>query len=330
MAEVLSQSEIDELLRSISDGGAALEVEEATLQEKGKKPIVPYDFARPQKVNKEQQRTLEIMYDSYCRSLSSFLSGYLRAAVNIEVISAEQVAFNEFSNALTNPCILSIVELLPLKGSIILELSANIGYAIIDRILGGPGTGIKQIRDFSEIEKVLLERVVAHMLNPLPEAWENVKEIRPRLNRIETNPQFGQIIPPTETTALITMSVKVGNVEGLMNFCLPIPVIEPVLDRLYTKYWFATARDDSDTDYTEDLQDKLEKADVAISAVVGRTNIMVSDFVNLAIGDVLMLDSYTDADFEVRVGPLKKFYAKAGISRGRNAVQITKLIQREE
>ncbi|MCL2236377.1 MAG: flagellar motor switch protein FliM [Defluviitaleaceae bacterium] len=330
MAEVLSQSEIDELLRSISDGGASLEVEETSSRGKGEKPTIPYDFARPQKVNKEQQRTLEIMYDAYCRSLSSFLSGYLRASVNIEVISAEQVAFNEFSNALTNPCILSIVELPPLKGSIILELSANIGYAVIDRILGGPGTGIKQIRDFSEIEKILLERVVAHMLGPLPEAWENVKEIRPRLSRIETNPQFGQIIPPTETTALITMSVKVGAVEGLMNFCLPIPVIEPVLDRLYTKYWFATARDDDDHDYKEDVQEKLETADVAISAVVGRTNIMVSDFVNLTIGDVLILDSYTDSDFEIRVGPLKKFYAKAGISRGRNAVQITKLIQREE
>jgi len=328
MSEVLSQSEIDELLRSLSEGNVDLD-DGGAVQAKDK-PVMPYDFARPQKVNKEQQRTLEIIYDSYCRSLASFLSGYLRTNVTIEVLSAEQVTFNEFSNALANPCILSIVELAPLKGSIIFELSANIGFAVIDRVLGGPGVGLKQIRDFSEIEKILLERVITHMLNPLPAAWENVKEIRPRLSQIETNAQFAQIIAPTETTALVTMSIKVGTIEGLMNFCLPIPVIEPVLDRLYTRYWFTQARADEGIDYAHDLQNKIEKADIKISAVVGRTSIMVSDFVNLTVGDVMILDSFTDCDFEVYVGPLKKFYAKPGVSRNRNAIQITKLIQREE
>jgi len=147
MSEVLSQAEIDELLRGLSEGNVNIEEEVGAGAKE--KPVLPYDFARPQKVNKEQQRTLEIMYDSYCRQLGSFLSGYLRTSVSLEVLSAEQVTFNEFSNALTNPCILSIVELPPLKGSIILELSANIGYAVIDRILGGPGTGVKQLRDFS-------------------------------------------------------------------------------------------------------------------------------------------------------------------------------------
>ena len=329
MAEVLSQSEIDELLRSLSDGSADLQ-EEAVSAERRTKPILPYDFARPQKINKEQQRTLEIIYDSYCRQLSSFLSGYLRTQVNIDVLSAEQVTFNEFSNALTSPCILSIVELRPLKGSIIFEMSANIGYAVIDRVLGGPGTGLKQLRDFSEIEKILLERVVVHMLAPLPTAWENVEEIRPHLGQIETNAQFAQIISPTETTALVTMSIKVGSVEGLMNFCLPIPVIEPVLDRLYTRYWFTQAKGDDSVDYAHDLEKKIAVADIALSAVVGKTSIMVSDFVNLSVGDVMILDSFIDSDFEVFVGPLRKFYAKPGISRGRNAIQITKLIQREE
>ena len=330
MAEVLSQSEIDELLRSLSEGNVDLDEAATSSRDRGSKPIMPYDFARPQKVNKEQQRTLEIIYDSYARSLGSFLSGYLRTNVSIDVLSAEQVTFNEFSNALTSPCILSIVELAPLKGSIIFEISANIGYAVIDRVLGGPGTGIKQLRDFSEIEKILLERVVTHMLTPLPAAWENVKEIRPRLGQIETNSQFAQIIAPTETTALVTMSIKIGTVEGLMNFCLPVPVIEPILDRLYTRYWFTQAKADDGVEYGEDLQTKIEQADINISAVVGRTSIMVSDFVNMTIGDVLVLDSFTDCDFEIFVGPLRKFYAKPGISRGRNAIQITKLIQREE
>jgi len=118
-------------------------------------------------------------------------------------------------------------------------------------------------------------------------------------------------------------------VEGLMNFCLPIPVIEPVLDRLYTRYWFVQARDVEGIDYTDELQHKIETADVRVSAVVGKTNLSVSEFVNLSVGDVIMLDSFPDSDFEVYVGSLRKFHAKPGISRGRNAIQITKLIQRE-
>jgi len=168
------------------------------------------------------------------------------------------------------------------------------------------------------------------MLTPLPAAWENVKEIRPRLTQIETNSQFAQIISPTETTALVTMSIRVGTVEGLMNFCLPIPVIDPILDRLYTRYWFTTAKETGGVDYVDDLQEKIENADIAVSAVVGKTRIMVSEFVNLTVGDVIMLDSYANSDFEVYVGPLQKFYAKPGLSRGRYAIQITKLIQKEE
>ncbi|MDR2183942.1 MAG: flagellar motor switch protein FliM [Clostridiales bacterium] len=328
MGDVLSQSEIDELLKSMSDG--SYDHVNGGDKESGKKNAMPYDFARPQKINKEQLRTLEIMYDSYCRSLTSFLSGYLRTPVGVEVISAEQVTYNEFSNALTNPCILSIVELAPLKGSIILELSANIGYAIIDRILGGPGTGIKRMRDFSEIEQILLERVVHHTLGPLPEAWANVEALKPRMERIETNSQFAQIVAPMDTTALITMAIRIGAVEGLMNFCIPIAVIEPILERLYTRYWYASAADDEETDYAEDLENKIETANIDVAAVIGRTRIMVSDFVNLAVGDVIPLDSYIDADLEVFVGPLHKFLAKPGISRGRNAIQITQTIIREE
>jgi len=327
MGDVLSQKEIDELLNSMNDGSYE---EDESASETGNKSAMPYDFARPQKINKEQLRTLEIMYDSYCRSLTSFLSGYLRTPVSVEVISAEQVTYNEFSNALTNPCILSVIELAPLKGSIILELSANIGFAIIDRILGGPGTGIKRMRDFSEIEQILLERVVHHTLGPLPEAWANVETLRPRLERIETNSQFAQIVPPTDTTALVTMAMRVGAVEGLMNFCIPIAVIEPVLDRLYTRYWFASSSQDEEIDYAEDLENKIETANIDVAAVIGRTRIMVSDFVNLVRGDIIPLDSFIDADLEVYVGPLRKFLAKPGISRGRNAIQITETIVREE
>ncbi|MCL2171235.1 MAG: flagellar motor switch protein FliM [Defluviitaleaceae bacterium] len=325
MGDVLSQAEIDELLRGMAAGD--VDTNASALQEKS---AAHYDFARPQKINKDQTRTLEIMYDSYCRNLASFLSGYLRTQVFVNVISAEQVTFSEFTNSLNNPCILSICEFSPLKGSVILEVSPNIGYAIIDRILGGPGTGISKMRDFSEIEKILLERVAVHMLNHLPEAWKQVEIISPRLEKVETNYQFAQIIAPSDMTALVTISIKIGSVEGFMNFCLPISVIDPLIDRLNTRFWFSHVTESLDDNYIEDLEKRIEFASVDVSAVVGRTRIMVSEFVNLSVGDVITLDSYVNQDLEIHVGTLKKFYAKPGISRGKNAIQITSMIKREE
>ena len=324
MGEILSQSEIDELLKSLASGGsAAVKVEEP------KRTARDYDFARPSKFSKEQLRSLEMIFDNYARVLSSFLSAFLRTTTHVEVVSAEQATYSEFNNALTNPCILSILEFTPMKGSVVLELSANLGYSIIDRILGGPGSVIMKMRDFSEIEKILLERVITQMISFIAEPWENVGAIKPRLEKLETNAQFAQIIAPNEMTALVTLSMKLGSVEGLMNVCIPHITIEPVMERLNTKFWFSTVNEEPDENHARELEAQLETAKVAVSAIIGRTRISVGDFVHLQPGDVIPLDSYINSDMQIMVGSLLKFHAKPGISRGKNAVQITSLVEKE-
>jgi len=322
MGETLSQTEIDALLKSLASGREPV----ADVPKNG---LREYDFARPSKFSKEHLRSLEMIFDNYARVLSSFLTAFLRTTTNVQVVSAEQATYREFNNALANPVILSILEFGPLKGSVILELSANLGYSIIDRILGGPGCAIEKMRDFSEIEKILLERVVTQMISFISEPWENVAEIKPRLEKVETNAQFAQIISPNEMTALVTMSVKIGSVEGLMNFCIPHITIEPVVERLNTRMWFASRNAEPDASYAEELEVRLERALIDISAVIGRTRITVNDFVQLQPGDIIPLDSYMNADLQVMVGDLLKFYAKPGISHGKNAIQITSLVERE-
>ncbi len=328
MGDILSQKEIDELLKAFNSGNA----EDIVISEKkDSKQAKDYNFARPSKFNKDQLHTLEIIFESYSRLVSSFLTGYLRTACQIEVANAEQMTYNEFNNSLVNPVVLGLLEFQPLKGSIMLELSANIGYAIIDRILGGPGVGMKKLRDFSEIEKILLDRVVSQMLTYLPEPWENVVKIKPRLDKIETNSQFAQIISPNEMIALVTLSIKIGSSEGMINFCIPHLVIEPIMDRLYTKFWFEQNFSQSVQEtYRDDLENQLEKAFVPITAVVGKTTITVNDFVNLQVGDIIPLDSYITSDLRVMVGSLLKFYGKPGINRGKNAIQITSFVEKEE
>ena len=328
MGDILSQAEIDALLNSITSGDADLG---SALDDDGaEKEAKAYNFARPSKFNKEQLRTLEIIFDNFARMVSSFLTGYLRTPSHLEVANAEQMTYNEFNNSLVNPVILGLIDFKPLKGTVILEMSANIGYSIIDRILGGPGLSIKKLRDFSEIEKILLERVLSQLITYMVEPWENLLTLHPSIEKIETNSQFAQIISPNEMVALVTLGVKVGSSEGLVNFCIPHLVIEPIMKKLNTKFWFS-ARENEDVEvYREDLEAKLEKTKVHIAAVVGRTTITVNDFISLQVGDIMPLDSYTTSDLNIMVGDLLKFHAKPGISRGRNAIQITSMSGKEE
>ncbi len=328
MSDILSQSEIDALLSALSSGDDNVVINNDIEEKK----VRTYNFARPSKFGKEQLRTLEVIFESFSRLVSSFLTGYLRTATQIEVANAEQLTYNEFNNSLLNPVVLGILDLgnPSLKGSVILDLSSNIGYAIIDRILGGSGDTLKKTREFTEIEKILLSRILSQIISYLVEPWENVCHISPSLEKLETNSQFAQVMSPNEMIALVTLSIKIGEVEGLINFCIPHLVIEPIMDKLNTKHWFASREDEDLSIYRSKVEVGLEEAKIPVSVVVGKTNITVDEFIGLQVGDVITLDSYVNSDFNVMIGNLLKFYAKPGISRGKNAVQITSLVGKEE
>ena len=327
MDEKLSQNQIDELLKAFSSGNA----DEITSSEPMQN-VRDYDFLNPSKFSKEQLRSLEMIFDTFSRTLSSFLTGYLRTSCEVSVASAEQVIYKEFTNTLANPVIMAMVDFKPLKGSIIMEISSHLGFAMIDRILGGPGLSLKRVRDFSEIEVILLERIINQTIGFLIEPWANVENIAPQLERIETNAQFAQVIAPSETTALVTLEMKVGSVEGFVNFVIPHVVIESRMDRLNTRHWFMhKSLDEEDVGaYGEQLEEKLEKTFIPVKAIVGKTRITVGEFVSLQVGDIVTLDSFVDADLIVTVGDLYKFKAKPGISKGKNAIKITSLLDEEE
>ncbi|MDE5873322.1 MAG: flagellar motor switch protein FliM, partial [Lachnospiraceae bacterium] len=217
MADVLSQNEIDNLLKQLSSG--ELDVED--IEETPSVKVKEYDFSRPAKFSKEHLRTLEIIFEHFGRLLSSNLPAYFRKNVQVEVMNSEAVIYSEFSNALSNPVLLGIVNMSPLQGNIIMDIATNIGYAIIDRMLGGFGEPLDKMRDFSEIELSVLERIFNIIIDLLREPWKNVVEITPYLERIETNSQFAQIISPSEMIAVVTININIGGVEGLMNICLP-------------------------------------------------------------------------------------------------------------
>ena len=155
MADVLSQNEIDALLKQLSTG----ELDADDFTETKSVKVKEYDFSRPAKFSKEHLRTLEIIFEHYGRLLSSNLPAYLRKNVQVEVMNSEAVTYSEFSNALSNPVLLGVVNMAPLSGNIIIEIATNLGYAIIDRLLGGVGEPLEKKREFSEIELSILEKI---------------------------------------------------------------------------------------------------------------------------------------------------------------------------
>lgn len=326
MSEVLSQNEIDSLLNALSSG----ELDADEMKDTGKKQVKNYDFARPAKFSKEHLRTMEIIFEQYGRLLSTNLPGYLRKNIQVEVMNSEAVTYSEFSNALSNPVLLGIVNFEPLPGNIIIELATNLGYAIVDRMLGGMGIPLEHNREFSEIELLIIERIMNVCINLLREPWTNVVEIHPRLERIETNSQFAQFISPSEMIAIITINIKIGDVEGLMNVCLPYMTLEDVMDKLNTKYWFSTMKERGEMEYTEIIESLIAKAPMPVKAVLGKSAISVSDFINLQVGDIIRLNTKVDDELNVYVGNINKFTALPGASGDRYAVRVTSVIREEQ
>ncbi len=325
MSEVLSQSEIDDLLKALSTG--ELDVEE--IKENTEVQVKNYDFARPAKFSKEHLRTLEIIFEHYGRLLYTNLPAYLRKNVQVDVRNSEAVVYSEFANALSNPVLLGIVDFAPLQGNMILELAPSLGYAIIDRLLGGTGETLEKKREFSEIEITIIERIITICIDLLIEPWKNVIQLEPRLERIETNSQFAQIISPSEMIAIVTLNLKIGDVEGLMKICLPFITLEPVMDKLNTKYWYSTMQEKDDKSYEETIEALIAKAKIPIKAVLGTSSISVNDFVNLQKGDIIKLNSGIEDELTIYVGNINKFKALPGSSSDNYAVRVTSIIREE-
>lgn len=326
MGEVLSQNEIDNLLAALSTG----ELDADQMQGKDDKQVKNYDFSRPTKFSKEHLRTLEIIFEHYGRLISTNLPLYLRKNVQVAVASSETVTFNEFTNSLSNPVILGIVNFMPLNGNIIIDLATNLGYAMLDRMLGGYGVALEKTREFSEIELTIIEKILVMMTQTLREPWKNVIDISPVLSRLETNSQFAQVIAPNDMIAIVTLNVKIGDVEGFVNICLPFFTLEDVMDKLNTKYWYSTMQEQHDENYEEYIESMLRKVEVPVKAVLGKSTISVADFTSLQVGDCIRLDTKVENDMNIYVGNIRKFTALPGANNDSYAVRITSVIREEE
>ncbi len=325
MSEILSQGEIDALLNALNTGELDVKGIEDNREEK---KVRNYDFKIPNKFAKDQLRTLQMIHENFSRLLQTYLSGFLRALVQVEVVSVDQLTYYEFSNSMPNPSTLGIVDFLPLSGSVLIEISSSSSFAMIERVLGGTGNVYERNRGFTEIELTLIEKIFIQMLTYLKDPWKNVIELKPKLTKIETNTQFAQIVSPNETIALITLSLNIGSIEGMMHICIPHMVIEPIITKLSTKYWFSGISKDITEGSIKNIEKRIETTTLPVSVILGNCVLTIKDIINLQVGDVVPLEKTISDYLHINVGNKLKFYGVPGVVKNKIAVKVTKVEKR--
>jgi flagellar motor switch protein FliM len=305
MTEVLSQDEIDQLLNAINSGDTEPEDLKPTADSR---KIKIYDFKRPDKFSKEQIRTVSIMHEAFARLTTTSLSAQLRSMVHVHVASVDQLTYEEFIRSIPTPTTLAIINMDPLKGNAILEIDPAITFSIIERLFGGSGEGAKFQHELTDIEASVMEGIIVRVLGNMREAWSTVIDLRPRLGQIDTNPQFAQIVPPTEMVILVTLETKIGKVEGMMNFCIPYLTIEPIVGKLSAQFWYSSVRRNATSENLNVLKEKLTTVDVNVVAEVGKINIHIRDVLFLQRGDVIRLyNTRVDEPYSLNISNRPKF-----------------------
>lgn len=322
MTDVLSQDEIDQLLNAINTGQSETDDYKAVSDTR---KIKIYDFKRPDKFSKEQIRTVQIMHETFARLTTTSLSAQLRSLVHVHVATVDQLTYEEFIRSIPTPTTLAVINMDPLKGNAVLEIDPAITFSMIDRLFGGTGavTGNKS-RDLTDIESSVMEGIIVRILANMREAWTQVIDLRPRLGQIETNPQFAQIVPPTEMVVLVTLETKVGEEEGMINFCIPYLTIEPIISKLSSQFWFSSVRRSSTTQYLGTLKEKISTVDMDVVAEIGSINLPIRDVLGLRIGDVVKLSNTKVGDqLTLNIGDKKKYFCQPGVVGKKMAVQVT-------
>jgi len=337
LAGDLSQSEIDALLAAISSGqdiGAkapGVDTGGVSVAERTRKSKIRiYDFKRPEKFSKEQTSTIHNIHETFARHITTYLSAQLRAYVNVSVVSVDQITYEEFIRSINNPTVICIFDMETLEGNSILEIQLPVVFAIIDRLFGGQGGKIDTIRPLTEIEETVIKKVLSRILLNLREAWKQIHEIRPKLKILESNPQFAQIIGPNEMVLLITFEIKVGDVEGIMNLCIPYIILDPIASKLSASVWYATVQREVSNTEVEAISDKLKRSEVELVVELGETEVTLQELLNLKVGDYIMLKKKIDEPLVVKVHERIKFLCRPGTLGNKMAISITHVLSEEE
>jgi flagellar motor switch protein FliM len=328
----LSQEEIDALINQLSGQAGEAPVHEAIEARR----VKSFDFRfnkRLDKFTNNQLQTLRTLHENFTRLLNNSLSVYLRTRVEATIVSIEQISYGDFIASIGIPSILAIFSMDPLPGSGIVQVDLNLVFSIIDRLLGGPGWFPNKLRDLTDIERTLMQRFMARMLNSYRESWNYLLTLSLKIEALDSNPQFiPRIIPLDQIVAYVSMELKVGDMAGVMNFCLPYLVLQSIGQQLTDFQWSPTViagRGMTEEDIAQ-LTRNVERAGVEIEVELGKTMVSLRDLVALREGDLVVFDKPTTEPLVAKVNDREKFRVFPGMNKDRLAVQVASTIEKED
>lgn len=330
--EVLSQQEVESLLTALDSGSpkAALARGGASrplTQMRSREKVTPYDFKRPERVGKEQMRALQSLHEGFSRNFGAALSAMLRTIVDVKLTSVDQLTYSEFVFSLENPTCFNLLRAVPLESNLILDINPSILYPIIDRLLGGgkETTPISR-RPLTEIELRLVARLSTIFLRELKKSWQNVVDLDLAVERVESNPQLVQIVPPNEVVVLVSFEITLGEVRGMINLCIPFNNIERISSKLTSNSWVGYSRGGSSPETRDLIGRQISGSEVELVVTLARSRITTADLIGLRVGDVITTDQDVHAPLQVDVEGIPKFHARPGAFKGRKAIQIDSLL----
>jgi flagellar motor switch protein FliM len=322
MSDVLSQAEVENLLSAIDSGDDV----RATRTEEVFRPrdkVTVYDFKRPERVGKEQMRSLQTMHEGFGRNFGAALSALLRTMVEVKLTSVDQLTYSEFVFSLENPTCFNLISASPLEGQLILDINPSILFPVIDRLLGGSTTSAPPARrPLTEIELRLVSRITNLFLKEMQHAWENVLTLELSVDRVESNPQLVQIIPANEVIVLISFELTVGEMRGMMNLCIPFNSIERVSAKLTANNWVSYARKAPSVESMQRIGNRIAQAPIEVVIELAATRITTADMLELRVGDIIASEKDIHEPLLVYVEGKPKFLASPGQYKGHKAIQI--------
>ncbi|MFC1490708.1 flagellar motor switch protein FliM [Candidatus Latescibacterota bacterium] len=325
MAEILSQEEIDALLSAVSYGdGVEVEAESSKVE----RLINTYDFRHPARVSKDQLRTLQNLHDNFARLLSATFSTLQRSVIEINLVSVDQITYSEFIMSLSSPSCTYTFRMEPLEGVAVIDFSQSVVLSFVDRLFGGRGTSIVTEREITWIEKSVMNNIINRCLRDLERTWERIIPLECNVEMLETNPEFIQVVPASETVVLISFELKSENVNGLINLCYPYISIEPIALRLGGQNLVSSAKEVPREELLKNRK-RIELFDCEVKAQLGSTKLKVKDLVNLKIDDVITLNTRIKDDIEIFVKDEVKFYGKPGNIGKYKGVKVLSVVHSE-
>jgi flagellar motor switch protein FliM len=333
MAEILSQQEIDALLNAFDTGDVTKAGETKDDASSDSPHIVkPYDFRRPDKFSKHQIRTINMIMEGFGRSFGTALSAKLRSLVSLQVVSIDQLTYGEFLMSISDPSVIGIFSMAPLDGHAIFEMTTPTAFYVLEKLLGNKGAGSMVIRTLTEIEEVLISGIISDGLRNLRQSMAGVVEISPKLEDLENNPQFVQVVPPQDMVLLTSIEMKVAENSGMIGICFPYVVVEPILNTLSTEFILSRHTSPGEEEiFTRLMTNTVGKVEVEVVADIGECDFRIEQLLELEAGDVITLSTKTTDDINVYIDGIgrAKFRARTGLVGKHNGIQITEVLPQE-